>query len=370
MAGRASGHRVGLGDAGPEGGRVRAGDGRPPAVRPTLSRSPRAPPHCTSRSCARTSVRATRSSCPRCRSSRQRTQWCTPGPRPSSPRSTPTTFNLDLDDARRRITAAHARPSSWCTSSAYRLTSTASPRWPRDRGLALGRGRRLRHREQLPGRSDRVAQRPGLLLLPPSQAAHHGRRWDGPHPLRRSGGSHAPAPPARDERLGPRAPHGSDDIVRERYDEVGFNYRMTDVQAAMGIEQLRRLPDIRRQPPAPRRGLRRGPVRRNGGAAPRSCPQTSPGTSRRTPCASTGFDAARRDDVMRTLLRAGIASRPGRDDRAPRAGVRGRTHPRRAAASLRAGERLVDRHPAPRRAARRPIARRSPRRSSPRVESV
>ena len=30
----------------------------------------------------------------------------------------------------------------------------------------------------------------------------------------------------------------------ESYLEVGFNYRMTDVQAAIGLVQLRRLPEI------------------------------------------------------------------------------------------------------------------------------
>jgi dTDP-4-amino-4,6-dideoxygalactose transaminase len=36
--------------------------------------------------------------------------------------------------------------------------------------------------------------------------------------------------------------HGSKQVVFEDYVEVGFNYRMTDVQAAMGREQLKRLP--------------------------------------------------------------------------------------------------------------------------------
>jgi perosamine synthetase len=36
--------------------------------------------------------------------------------------------------------------------------------------------------------------------------------------------------------------HGSRQVVFEDYVEVGFNYRMTDIQAAVGREQLRRLP--------------------------------------------------------------------------------------------------------------------------------
>jgi dTDP-4-amino-4,6-dideoxygalactose transaminase len=37
------------------------------------------------------------------------------------------------------------------------------------------------------------------------------------------------------------ARHGSSKIMIESYDEVGFNYRMTDMQAAVGLVQLRRL---------------------------------------------------------------------------------------------------------------------------------
>jgi dTDP-4-amino-4,6-dideoxygalactose transaminase len=36
--------------------------------------------------------------------------------------------------------------------------------------------------------------------------------------------------------------HASREVVAERYPVLGFNYRMTDVQAAMGREQLKRLP--------------------------------------------------------------------------------------------------------------------------------
>lgn len=38
--------------------------------------------------------------------------------------------------------------------------------------------------------------------------------------------------------------HSSSDVVFESYSEVGFNYRMTDIQAAVGREQLKRLPEI------------------------------------------------------------------------------------------------------------------------------
>jgi perosamine synthetase len=38
--------------------------------------------------------------------------------------------------------------------------------------------------------------------------------------------------------------HGSAQVIFESYPELGFNYRMTDIQAAVGREQVRRLPGI------------------------------------------------------------------------------------------------------------------------------
>jgi dTDP-4-amino-4,6-dideoxygalactose transaminase len=38
--------------------------------------------------------------------------------------------------------------------------------------------------------------------------------------------------------------HGSAQVIFESYPETGFNYRMTDIQAAVGREQLKRLPEV------------------------------------------------------------------------------------------------------------------------------
>jgi dTDP-4-amino-4,6-dideoxygalactose transaminase len=38
--------------------------------------------------------------------------------------------------------------------------------------------------------------------------------------------------------------HGSKQVIFEDYDELGYNYRMTDLQAAVGRVQLRRLPEL------------------------------------------------------------------------------------------------------------------------------
>jgi len=40
--------------------------------------------------------------------------------------------------------------------------------------------------------------------------------------------------------------HGSNVVLFETYPVIGYNYRMTDIQAAVGREQLKRLPDILR----------------------------------------------------------------------------------------------------------------------------
>jgi perosamine synthetase len=38
--------------------------------------------------------------------------------------------------------------------------------------------------------------------------------------------------------------HGASQVIFESYPELGYNYRMTDIQAAVGREQLKRLPEI------------------------------------------------------------------------------------------------------------------------------
>jgi dTDP-4-amino-4,6-dideoxygalactose transaminase len=38
--------------------------------------------------------------------------------------------------------------------------------------------------------------------------------------------------------------HVADTVIIETYPELGYNYRMTDIQAALGIEQIKKLPNI------------------------------------------------------------------------------------------------------------------------------
>ncbi len=104
--------------------------------------------------------------------------------------------------------------------------------------------------------------------------------------------------------------HQASDIVRESYEEVGFNYRLTDLQAAVGIEQLRRLPGIvaRRQELAAAYDTALGDHEVIG------TPVVPVGVGWNVQTYAVrleGFDAGRRDEVMRFLLHHGIATRSG-----------------------------------------------------------
>lgn len=102
--------------------------------------------------------------------------------------------------------------------------------------------------------------------------------------------------------------HGSKQVVFEDYVEVGFNYRLTDVQAAMGREQLKRLPAMiarRRDQAARYRELLRGIA---GLALPKE-PEWA-----RTNWQSYGVRlpaGAKQRVVMQALLDAGISTRRG-----------------------------------------------------------
>ncbi len=50
--------------------------------------------------------------------------------------------------------------------------------------------------------------------------------------------------------------HGSPRVIFESYPVVGFNYRMTDIQAAVGREQLKRVPEVVARPPRTADALR------------------------------------------------------------------------------------------------------------------
>ncbi len=120
----------------------------------------------------------------------------------------------------------HARAGRRATAFA----SSRTPRTPSARsyqGQPVGSALRRRHRVQ----------------LPPGQDHHHRRRRHGHHQRRRAGAAPASccartasrAMPAQMDARRPKAPGTTSSI------ELGYNYRMTDLQAALGCSQLQRL---------------------------------------------------------------------------------------------------------------------------------
>jgi dTDP-4-amino-4,6-dideoxygalactose transaminase len=106
------------------------------------------------------------------------------------------------------------------------------------------------------------------------------------------------------------ARHSASRVIRESYGEVGYNYRLTDLQAAIGIEQLKRLPAILR---ARRRLRERYDAAFAAGEIiePPYVPEYVEWNVQSYAVRLRGFDVRRRDAVMQRLLDAGIASRPG-----------------------------------------------------------
>ncbi|MBR0670140.1 DegT/DnrJ/EryC1/StrS family aminotransferase [Neoroseomonas soli] len=103
--------------------------------------------------------------------------------------------------------------------------------------------------------------------------------------------------------------HGSPQVIFESYDVEGFNYRLTDIQAAVGIEQLRRLPEIVRA----RRSLAAGYRERLEHQLPRVAPPIEPNRAR-TNWQSYAVrlpDGADQRDVMQHMLDRGVATRRG-----------------------------------------------------------
>jgi dTDP-4-amino-4,6-dideoxygalactose transaminase len=104
--------------------------------------------------------------------------------------------------------------------------------------------------------------------------------------------------------------HASSRVLRESYVEVGYNFRMTDVQAAMGIVQLRRLPDIlaRRRALAARydAAFANDPI-----VQPPFVPAYAEPNYQTYAVTLRGADATARDAVMQALLDRGIATRAG-----------------------------------------------------------
>jgi perosamine synthetase len=102
--------------------------------------------------------------------------------------------------------------------------------------------------------------------------------------------------------------HGSSKVIFEDYPALGFNYRMTDVQAAIGREQLKRLPEI-----VARRRLLGDRYRELLSSVPGIIPPVEPAWARSN---WQGYcvrlpDGVDQRDVMQAMLDAGVSTRRG-----------------------------------------------------------
>jgi dTDP-4-amino-4,6-dideoxygalactose transaminase len=107
-----------------------------------------------------------------------------------------------------------------------------------------------------------------------------------------------------------RVRHAANTVVFEEYPEVGFNYRMTDIQAAVGRVQLRRLPELL----AERVGLAKEYTRALRDIPGLEAPHV-PGRARPNyqsyPVRVTAAYPLSRDELMQFLLDQGISTRRG-----------------------------------------------------------
>ena len=106
------------------------------------------------------------------------------------------------------------------------------------------------------------------------------------------------------------ARHSANKVVFESYDEIGYNYRMTDLQAALGLVQLERLPEMlaRRRSLAMRYSTRLATI-------PWLIVPTEPQNCRhnfQSYMVRLRADAPiNRDELMQELLNRGVSSRRG-----------------------------------------------------------
>jgi perosamine synthetase len=106
------------------------------------------------------------------------------------------------------------------------------------------------------------------------------------------------------------ARHSSSQVVIEHYDEIGYNYRMTDLQAAIGLVQLQRLDKMmsRRRELAQRYSQRFSPL---GWIVPPCEPVESQHNFQSYMVRLTNDAPLTRDALMQELLDHGISSRRG-----------------------------------------------------------
>jgi len=104
--------------------------------------------------------------------------------------------------------------------------------------------------------------------------------------------------------------HKAKTVIFEEYPVVGFNYRMTDIQAAVGRVQLGRLPEIleRRVALAARYT---GALRAIPGLEPPFVPPYARSNYQSYPVRVTADYPLSRDELMQAMLERGISTRRG-----------------------------------------------------------
>lgn len=101
--------------------------------------------------------------------------------------------------------------------------------------------------------------------------------------------------------------HAAAQVVTETYDVVGYNYRLTDIQAAIGREQLKRLPAI----VARRRELAARYQARLAGVSGLALPVEPAWARTNWQSYAVRLRTADQRQVMQALLDRGITTRPG-----------------------------------------------------------
>ena len=106
------------------------------------------------------------------------------------------------------------------------------------------------------------------------------------------------------------ARHGATDLVIESYLSVGYNYRLTDLQAAVGIEQMRRLPELtaRRRALAARYGVA---LAEHPWLRPPFVPDYAEPNFQSYAVMLADDAPVERDELLRLLLARGVAAKPG-----------------------------------------------------------
>jgi perosamine synthetase len=106
------------------------------------------------------------------------------------------------------------------------------------------------------------------------------------------------------------ARHQASQVIIEAYDELGYNYRMTDIQAAIGLEQLKKLDAIlaRRRELAERYNALLADI---DGVSTPYAPDYAPHTYQSYCVRLDLTRTAPRDEIMARMLALGVATRRG-----------------------------------------------------------